>query len=304
MDALATRYAPGRVFSLGRTLGSLAQGGTDPTARREGSVWWLTFRAPTGPATLHLRPVAADAEIAATAWGPGAEWAIAAVPDLLGARDDGDGFDAARHPLVADLHHRTPGLRLARSGQVLAALLPAIFFQKVTGKEAKSSWRRLVARHGEPAPGPAPLGMHVVPSVAAWRRIPSWEWHRAGVGPQRSDTVMRALAVAAGLERTAALPAEEASRRMRTVTGIGVWTAAETVQRSHGDPDAVSVGDFHVCKRVGWAFTGARVDDDGMLELLEPWRGHRQRVVRLIEASGIGYERHGPRMTIPDHRAR
>ena len=88
------------------------------------------------------------------------------------------------------------------------------------------------------------------------------------------------------------------------IPGVGVWTAHETVQRSHGDPDSVSVGDFHVSKRVGWALTGERVDDDGMLELLEPWRGHRQRVVRLIEAAGIGYERHGARMTIVDNRAR
>ncbi len=134
--------------------------------------------------------------------------------------------------------------------------------------------------------------------------MPSWDWHRAGVGPQRSDTVMRAVAVGDSLERTTAVDAAEASRRLRTIPGIGVWTAAETVQRSHGDPDAVSVGDFHVAKRVGWALTGQRVDDDGMLELLEPWRGHRQRVVRLIEAAGIGYERHGPRMTIVDNRGR
>ena len=115
---------------------------------------------------------------------------------------------------------------------------------------------------------------------------------------------MRAVAVGDALERAAKVDAAEASRRLRTVAGIGVWTAHEVVQRSHGDADSVSIGDFHVAKRVGWALTGERVDDDGMLELLEPWRGHRQRVVRLIEAAGIGYERHGPRMTIADNRGR
>jgi hypothetical protein len=39
-----------------------------------------------------------------------------------------------------------------------------------------------------------------------------------------------------------------------------------------------------------------------MLELLEPWRGHRQRVMRLIGASGVRTPRFGPRMTIQDHR--
>lgn len=301
---LSTRYAPRHRVDLRRTLGTIAQFGSDPTSRREGEAHWLVFRTPAGSATLRLRADAAAATVHADAWGEGAGTALELVPQLLGADDDLEGFEAHRHPLIAELHRRSSGLRLARTGQVLAALLPAIFFQKVTGQEASRSWRTLVARHGEAAPGPAPRGMHVLPTVAAWRRIPSWEWHRAGVTPQRRDTVQRVLAVAEGLERGGALPVAEAQRRLRTVPGVGVWTTAETVQRSHGAPDAVSFGDFHTCKNVGWALTGARVDDDGMRELLEPWRGHRQRVVRLIEGSGIGYERRGPRLTIPDHRAR
>ena len=146
--------------------------------------------------------------------------------------------------------------------------------------------------------------MLVAPAPSAWRRVPSWEWHRAGVGAQRSDTVMRIVAVGESLERAADDAIPDALRKLRGIPGIGIWTAHETVQRSHGDPDAVSIGDFHVSKRVGWALTGERVDDDGMMELLEPWRGHRQRVVRLIEAAGISYERHGPRMTIVDNRNR
>ena len=70
------------------------------------------------------------------------------------------------------------------------------------------------------------------------------------------------------------------------IPGVGVWTAAETLQRSHGRPGPVSVGDYHLAHYVGEALIGRRVDDDGMLELLEPWTGQRQRVVRLILASG------------------
>jgi 3-methyladenine DNA glycosylase/8-oxoguanine DNA glycosylase len=297
-----TTYAPSRPVALRLTLGPLGQGRTDPTMRRDGSGVWMTMATPAGAATLLLRAIASA--IDALAWGPGAEHAIAQVPDLCGARDDDSGFDPSGHPLVADLHHRTPGLRLTRAARILPFLVPTILGQKVTGIEQKQAWRELVLRHGEAAPGPAPAGMRVAPSPAVWRRVPSWEWHRAGVGPQRSDTVMRVVAVGDSLERAAAVDAAEASRRLQSIAGVGVWTAAEVVQRSHGDPDTVSVGDFHVSKRVGWALTGQRVDDDGMLELLEPWRGHRQRVVRLIEAAGIGYERHGPRMTIVDNTAR
>jgi 3-methyladenine DNA glycosylase/8-oxoguanine DNA glycosylase len=302
MDPIRSRYEPHREVSLRLTLGPLAQGSTDPTIQRDAAGLWLTMSTPTGAASLHLTALAGGVE--AVAWGPGAEHAIAGVPALLGAEDDDAGFDPARHPLVAELHRRTPGLRLTRAARILPFLIPAVLAQKVTGIEAKRAWRELVRRHGEPAPGPAPLGMRVAPSPAVWRTVPSWEWHRAGVGPQRSDSIMRIVRVGESLERAAddAIPA--VMRKLRSIQGIGVWTAAETVQRSHGDPDAVSVGDFHLSKAVGWALIGQRVDDDGMLELLEPWRGHRQRVIRLIEAAGIGYERHGPRMTIVDNRRR
>jgi 3-methyladenine DNA glycosylase/8-oxoguanine DNA glycosylase len=302
MDALRTTYAPRREVSLRLTLGPLGQGRTDPTMQRDATGIWITLGTPAGSASLHLR--GAGGSIEATAWGPGAATAIEQVPALCGDGDDDTGFDASAHPLIAELHRRAPGLRLTRAARILPFLVPTILGQKVTGIEQKRAWRELVTRHGEPAPGPAPIGMRVAPPPAVWRRIASWEWHRAGVGPQRSDTVMRAVAVADSLERASSVDAAEAIRRLRTIPGIGVWTSHETVQRSHGDPDSVSVGDFHTCKRVGAALIGRRVDDDGMLELLEPWRGHRQRVVRLIEAAGIGYERHGARMTIVDNRAR
>lgn len=294
-------YRPAEPVALGVTLSPLGFGPGDPTARRDGRAWWLAFATGVGPATLHLRETAGG--IVGTAWGRGAGAALDAMPRLLGAEDDRDGFDASRHPVVAGLHHRLPGLRLPRTGRLLPHLVPTIMGQKVTALEAVRAWRVLVRRHGAPAPGPAPDGMRVAPEAAAWRRVPSWEWHRAGVTPQRADTIMRAMAVGESLERGAAMPAVEAVRRMRTVAGIGVWTAHETVQRSHGDPDSISIGDLHLCKQVGMALAGRRVDDDGMLELLEPFRGHRHRVVRLLEASGVGYERRGPRMTIPAHRA-
>ncbi|MBX3195785.1 MAG: DNA-3-methyladenine glycosylase 2 family protein [Microbacteriaceae bacterium] len=299
---LTTTYRPGRPVDLRLTIAPLAQGRTDPTVRGDASGFWLAFATGSGDATLHLRGCSEG--VRARAWGPGAVEAIARVPELCGAADDDTGFEAAHHPLVAELRRRMPGLRLTRTLRIMDYLVPTILGQKVTGIEQKRAWRELVTRHGTPAPGPAPAGMRVAPAPEAWRRIPSWEWHRAGVGPQRSDTVMRAVSVAGALERAVRVDAATAIQRMRTVPGVGVWTAHEVVQRSHGDADSVSIGDFHVAKRVGWALTGARVDDDGMLELLEPWAGHRQRVVRLIEAAGIGYERHGPRMAIVDNRAR
>ncbi|MBA3235486.1 MAG: DNA-3-methyladenine glycosylase 2 family protein, partial [Chloroflexi bacterium] len=62
--------------------------------------------------------------------------------------------------------------------------------------------------------------------------------------------------------------------------------------------DAVSVGDFHLPNLVSFALAGEpRSDDARMLELLEPFRGQRARVIRLLELSGIRIPRYGPRLS-------
>ncbi len=88
-----------------------------------------------------------------------------------------------------------------------------------------------------------------------------------------------------------------AMARLRLVPGIGPWTAAETIQRSHGAPDAVTVGDLHLPGIIGYALTGDRdTDDEAMLELLAPYAGQRHRAARLILLSGRTPSRRQPRM--------
>ena len=188
-------------------------------------------------------------------------------------------------------------MRIPRAGNVIESLVPAVLEQKVVGLDAKASWRRLVLQHGTPAPGPAPPSLRVPPTAEVWRTVPVWDWRRAGVEEARAGTVLRAVAVGRRLQEGADLPSAEARRRLLTVRGIGEWTVAEITSRALGDADAVSVGDYHLAHLVGWALTGSRTDDEGMLRLLEPWAGHRQRVVRLIEITQTARApRFGPRM--------
>lgn len=299
---LVTTYAPAHPVSLPLILRPLVRGYLDPTMRTDSSGVWRTARTPLGAATMHLAPRQHGVEV--TAWGPGAHWVVAGVPELLGAGDELADFDVSSSPFLTAAWRRNQGLRLLRTRQVFEMMLAAILEQKVTGKQARQNWRALLGTYGSPAPGPAPDGMRVFPSADTWRRVPSWEWHRVGVGPERAQTAVRAATVAASLERTLEHGRGGAAveRALRSVPGVGVWTAAETMQRAHGDPDSPSVGDYHLPGLVGWALVGAAVDDDGMLELLAPWPGHRQRIVRLIESSGFRKPRFGPRMTVEDHR--
>ena len=301
LQSVETVWRPVLPVDVRRTLGPLRRGHADPCHRvdADGAVW-RTTRTPEGPATYRIANRGPH-EIACSAWGSGAEWVVAGLPDLLGGRDDLTGFDDS-HPLLKRTHALHPGLRIPRTGRVMEALVPAVLEQKVTGKEAMAAWAWLVRRHGELAPGPAPLGMHVPPDAPTWAMVPSWDWHRAGVDPKRSRTIVTAARVAGRLEEATGMTPEAAATRLSAVAGIGVWTVAEVAQRALGDADALSVGDYHLAAFVGWALVGRPVDDDGMLALLEPWRPHRFRVVRLLELSGASKPRFGPRMTIQDHR--
>ena len=286
-------------------LGSLRRGAGDPTYGRDadGTIW-KGWRTPHGLTTLAVRPPRSG-EVRACAWGPGAEWVLDGLPTLLGAEDDPSGF-VLHHAVLADAWHRLGHWRVPRTRLVWDALLPAVLEQKVTGKEAFRSHRQLVRLCGEPAPGPeaAARGLMVVPAPEVVRRVPSWTWLQLGVDHARSRTVVRAAALAASLERLVDLPCDEADRRLRTVPGIGVWTSAEVRARALGDADAVSFGDYHVAKDIGWALTGRPVDDRQLELLLEPYRGHRLRVQVLVGAGGLRRPRRAPRMTLPTHLPR
>ncbi|TLM85818.1 DNA-3-methyladenine glycosylase [Pseudarthrobacter sp. NamE5] len=307
------RWYPGGPYDLGRTLGPLLRGNSDPSFCVQGGVIWNAFTTPDGPVTLRLTPAGGselEHRVDVQAWGPGAAAAVRAVPRLLGSGDDWQEFDepafhATLPRMVREARRRSLAVRLPASGRVVDQLVPIVLEQKVTVIEARRAYRYLTHRYGTPAPQAgslAPAHLLLPLTAGQWLQVPSWEWHKAGVGPQRSATVMRALRSAVALERLAALPATEAAAKMQAIPGIGIWTAAEVVQRTHGCPDSVSVGDYHLAAYVGAALTGRRTDDAGMLRLLEPWKGHRQRVVRMIQASGFRKPTFGPRMTIQDHR--
>ena len=295
-------WRPAWPCPVGVILSPARRGPGDPTYRidPDGAIW-RGIRTPEGAVTLRLASRPYDGEVHATAWGAGADWVLEQLPAMLGAEDDPTGFEP-RHPAIADAHRRNPHWRVGRTGLVLEALVPAIVEQKVTGQEAFGGFRQLVYRFGERAPGPgADRSVWVQPSPEQIRAIPSWGWLKLHIDPARSRTVVRAAQVASSLERTVGLPGEEVDRRLQSLPGIGVWTSAEVRFRVHGDADAVSFGDYHIAKHVGWALTGEEVDDDGLAELLEPYRPHRYRVQRLVALAGPHRPRRGQRMAPRRH---
>ncbi len=277
-------------LDLRRTLRPL----TFPWGRFAVDGWWRAMRTPEGPATLHL--TRDERGIHARSWGPGSGWALGRVEQVAGLHDDPTGF-TTDHPLIRGLARRHLGVRFGRTGLVFEALVYAVVGQKVTGKEAKAGLRGLMERFSEPAPGPTP-GLRLPPDSRSMADAPYHAYHDLGIEKRRADVLGRLASDAERIDRLAGLEPEAARAHLQRYPGVGQWTSAEVTAISHGDADAVSVGDFHLKHLVSWNLAGEpRGSDEAMLALLEPFRPHRGRVIRWLEIEG-DYPRYGPRKPV------
>lgn len=176
---------------------------------------------------------------------------------------------------------------------MLAALVPAVFGQRVTSREAMIAHGLLLERHGRPAPGP--LGLRLPPDPATLAGLPYHEFHPLGVDRRRAELVRHLAALAERLEPLADLEPDALDRALAAVPGVGPWTRGHVRRLVHGDPDAVIVGDLHLPHLVTWNLAGERQgSDERMLELLAPHAGQRARVQRHLQLSGRTPPRRGP----------
>lgn len=297
----AMRLQPNGPLDLRRTLGPVLR---RPTGAVRPDGLWRATRTSAGPATIRLRLVTGG-HLDAAAWGPGAEWAVEHAGGMAGLDDDDSGFSSLGHPVVRDLIRRFPGVRIPRTSAVFEHLTTAILEQKVQSRQARRSYRAICQRRGEEPPGPGPaLGLRLPPTPATLARVPAWAFHPCNVERKRAVTLVAAARYACRIEECSAMPPLAAAARLTTLPGVGAWTAAEVAVGALGDADAVSVGDFHLPNTIAFALAAeARGDDARMLELLEPWRGHRARVVKLVEAAGVTAPKFGPRLAFQDIRA-
>ena len=280
-------------YDLARTLFPLRRGTGDPTMRIEGREAWRAARTPEGPATLLLQQ--GDGRVRATGWGPGTPGGRSTtLPALIGAEDDLSAFEP-RDDVMAQGVEGAPG-RAPHAGAGRRAHVdrrdPGAEGRRARGPPSVAADDDAVS---EPAPGEGGLLLPPDPSRVA--ELPYFRFHPWGVERRRAQVIRAVCARAASLEALADVPPEDARRRLETIPGVGPWTSAEVARLSFGDPDAISVGDYHVPSLVTWALAGEpRGTDERMLELLEPYRGQRGRVQLLLEASHISPPAYGPRM--------
>lgn len=296
---------PSRTFrvptplDLPRTLGPLRHGRNDPTMRLGPRGMLRASRTPDGPVTLRL-DLRGD-EILAEAWGPGASWALDQAPRLVGVDDDLTGFHPERHPAVERAARLRQGLRIGASGRIDDLLVPTILGQKVTSAEAFRGWWAMIRAWGSVAPGPHDL--RLPPSAAEIASHPYEDFHPLSIERKRADIVRLACSRFDRLQEAVDMDREAAHQRLTALPGLGPWTAGILMRTAMGDPDAVEIGDFHIPNGICWNLAGEpRGDDARMMELLEPFTGHRGRVVRLVTSALPKAPAYGPKVRVGDIR--
>ena len=228
--------------------------------------------------------------------GDGADFLIDRVPALLGLDDDVSTFDPSSHPLVSRLARTFPGMRLTASHTLwhdVAWLVPG---QRVATDDAARQWASFARRFGSSISG---VDTVAPPSPADTARLAYYELHPCGIERRRAESI---IAAARAMHRIETLPLDSATIRpaLERIRGIGPWMSTHVAAMTCGDPDAVVLGDYGLPSYVAWALARERTaDDERMLDLLEPFRPHRWRVVRLIMTAGIAPPRHGPRRRNP-----
>lgn len=283
-----------RPYDLRQSMGDQRMGGGDPTLRLSGRVLEIAVPTPEGPASLRAE-IHKD-ETRTRTWGPGAEWLSTRTGELLGFSDDTEDFRPPEGP-ARRLWRKAPGVRLPRFPSIYVRTLQAVVQQLVSSREAFRSWRALTLAVGSPAPGPLELRLPPDPEVV--QTTPGHVFSACGI-PLRRARVMRDVArVAVRLERAASLGWPMLEPELLRIRGVGPWTAEYVRGSAMADPDAVVLGDYNLPHTVSWALAGEpRGTDQRMIELLEPFRGHRYRVVRLIHAAGAQAPRRGHRLPL------
>lgn len=274
---------------LGLDIAATIRGIKAPLAIGPDAANWST-RTPAGLGSLRIERVDATT-IAGTAWGEGAEWLLQQAPLLLGSADSADEFKPTG--VVAKLWRDRPFL-VGRTDRVWDAVVAGILGQKVQVQNARQSRQLLAKKFGDPAPGP--LGGWILPAAATVAEMGYHQLHPLGVERKRAETLIR---VASEMRRMGELherTPQQVQARLQRIRGIGPWTAAMVTATSMGDADAVPIGDYHLPNTIAWALADEpRANDARMLELLEPYAGHRWRVIRLAKGAG-GAPKYGPKL--------
>lgn len=296
MECFNKEIAPPMPFHLGRTAWLFGMGRFDPTINLADDSIQVAMQTPEGGVTIaatHFRNRASDSSILRVeCYGDGNKWIAERVPSLFGFEDQLDQFQPTGK--LGQLAKQLSGARLPKLPVVFHRLVQIVLQQLVSWSDALHGWKTIVQRYGEDAPGPFPL--RLPPTADRLSKLAYFDLVECGVLPRQARIILHLAKEANRIERLASKGPDDVSKVLLAIPGIGSWTVEHLLGTSLGVADAVLIGDYGLPHTVAWFFNEqARSNDDEMLQLLEPYRGDRFRVINLLWQSGINAPRRGPK---------
>ncbi|HEX4166590.1 MAG TPA: AlkA N-terminal domain-containing protein [Bryobacteraceae bacterium] len=195
----------------------------------------------------------------------------------------------SRDPMLAPLVAQRPGLRAPGGWDGFELAVRAVLGQQVSVSAARRLAAQLVALHGKPVAngysGHATLS-HVVPTAEHLAVA-----DLSGLGmPEARRTALKALAEAAAADPNlfrAFATIEEAIARLRTIRGVGEWTAQYIALRALREMDAFPASDIGLLRGAA-AMDGTRSTPANLLDRAEPWRPWRAYAAQHLWAVDTG----------------
>ena len=187
-------------------------------------------------------------------------------------------MDLACHPAevaqaLGALAKRHPGLRVPGAFDGFEMAVRAIFGQQVTVAAARTVAGRFAATFGDPIETPFASLTTLFPTAMRVAALPPGRIARLGMPGARASTVV-ALARAVAEGRLVLMPnadIEATLDGLRTLPGVGGWTAQYIAMRALSWPDAFPHTDLGVMKALGET-DAQRVRAAG--EAWRPWRAY------------------------------
>jgi AraC family transcriptional regulator of adaptative response / DNA-3-methyladenine glycosylase II len=201
-------------------------------------------------------------------------------------------FDLDANPEVIEAHLRqddllrvnidsVPGLRVPGSFDTFELAVRAVLGQQVSVAGATTLSGRMVQRYGDPVETPFDSVTRHFPRALVLAAATVDDVARIGMPGTRAQTIINLARYAAegGLDIKPTCSLQQAVQQMRTVPGIGEWTAQYIALRALRFPDAFPAGDLGLQKAAARddALGSARLTEKQLLARAgawAPWRGY------------------------------
>jgi AraC family transcriptional regulator of adaptative response / DNA-3-methyladenine glycosylase II len=204
---------------------------------------------------------------------------LAADPVAIGA-------DLSRDPLLAPLVAAHPGLRVPGAWDGFELAVRAILGQQITVPAATRLVGKLVAFHGERIADPTALDLGLMRVFPTPRQLAAADLATIGMPRARRGALssLAAAVVADPLIFGARRSLEAAVEQLRSLPGVGEWTAQYIAMRALREPDAFPAADIGLMRAMSHG-NAARPSPAELLAHAERWRPWRAYAALHLWAS-------------------